>query len=108
LTVAGPLQVAIVVYDGFDDLDAIGPYEVLQAAGTAKDWRQTFKSCRIVEEERPTVRVADDCGRGTWIPAAAPPARRSQRHPSRLNETARAIRARTRDLAVVSDRRSGR
>ncbi|WP_134670988.1 DJ-1/PfpI family protein [Halorussus marinus] len=30
-----PTEIAVVVYDGFDELDAVGPYEVLSAAADA-------------------------------------------------------------------------
>jgi putative intracellular protease/amidase len=29
------MKVAIVLYDGFDDLDAVGPYEILRMAAEA-------------------------------------------------------------------------
>jgi len=44
------MEIAIVVYDGFDELDAIGPYEVFQnAAGAGADCTTSLRTIDAVE-----------------------------------------------------------
>src|SRR4051794_22861621 len=33
-----PMQIQVLIYDGFDELDAIGPYEILHGAGMAPEY----------------------------------------------------------------------
>jgi transcriptional regulator GlxA family with amidase domain len=47
------MQIEILLFDGFDELDAIGPWEVLAGAAAARpDWRVTFVTLAGAREVR--------------------------------------------------------